>query len=94
MRVGFLVSPAVVGAIADAAGLRVGLLGVVVAGLVIVALGAGAEPGQCTAPTNSIVSTPAMISPIPSTIIGVSGSANSNLAQTATSATPHADHTP
>lgn len=50
--------------------------------------------GQCSWPTISMVSTPAMISPIPRPIIAVSGSANRNLANTATSATPHADQTP
>lgn len=39
LRVGFLVSPMVVGLVADAAGLRVALLGVVLAGLVVVVCG-------------------------------------------------------
>ena len=43
---------------------------------------------------NSMVSTPPMINAIPATIIGVSGSANSTRAITATRATPHADQTP
>ena len=38
-RVGFLVSPLVVGLVADAANLRAALLGVVLAGLVVVAFG-------------------------------------------------------
>ena len=49
---------------------------------------------QCTAPAISIVSTPAMISAMPSIITQVSGSANRYRAMTATSATPHAVHTP
>ena len=44
MRVGFLGSPIVVGAIADAVSLRVGLLSVVVAGLAAVALGWALSP--------------------------------------------------
>lgn len=44
MRVGFLLSPVLVGAVADLAGLRVGLLGVVVAGLVIVATAGALSP--------------------------------------------------
>jgi MFS family permease len=44
MRVGFLLSPVVVGAVADQAGLRVGLLGVVVAGLVIVVTAGALSP--------------------------------------------------
>ncbi|MBF0688696.1 MAG: MFS transporter [Cellulomonas sp.] len=39
LRVGFLVSPTVVGLVADATSLRVGLLGVVLAGLTVLALG-------------------------------------------------------
>lgn len=39
LRVGFLLSPPVVGVVADATSLRVGLLGVVVAGLVVLAVG-------------------------------------------------------
>ena len=39
LRVGFLLSPPLVGLVADAAGLRVGLLGVVAAGLGVVLLG-------------------------------------------------------
>lgn len=39
LRVGFLVSPTVVGLVADAASLRVGLLGVVAAGVVVAVLG-------------------------------------------------------
>lgn len=52
LRVGFLVSPTLVGLVADAAGLRVALLGVVGAGVLVVVVGrvlvARAEP---TAPT-------------------------------------------
>lgn len=44
MRVGFLLSPVVVGTVADLAGLRVGLLGVVVAGLVIVVTAGALSP--------------------------------------------------
>jgi MFS family permease len=44
MRVGFLGSPIVVGAIADAVSLRVGLLSVVVAGLATVALASALSP--------------------------------------------------
>nr|WP_205267119.1 MFS transporter [Mycolicibacterium sphagni] len=44
MRVGFLGSPIVVGAIADAVSLRVGLLSVVVAGLAAVALASALSP--------------------------------------------------
>ncbi|MCO7221901.1 MFS transporter, partial [Klenkia sp. PcliD-1-E] len=39
LRLGFLVSPPLIGLLADAAGLRVGLLTVVVAGVVVVVLG-------------------------------------------------------
>jgi MFS family permease len=39
LRIGFLLSPLLVGFVADAVSLRVGLLGVVVAGVVVVALG-------------------------------------------------------
>ncbi len=39
LRIGFLVSPPLIGLLADAAGLRVGLLTVVVAGVVVLALG-------------------------------------------------------
>jgi MFS family permease len=39
MRVGFLGAPLLVGVVADTAGLRIGLLSVVLAGLVLVALG-------------------------------------------------------
>jgi hypothetical protein len=39
LRVGFLISPAVVGLVADATSLRVALLGVVLAGLGVLALG-------------------------------------------------------
>ncbi|GAA3014094.1 MFS transporter [Actinokineospora diospyrosa] len=41
LRIGSLVSPPVVGVVADAVSLRVGLVGVVVAGVVVVALGRG-----------------------------------------------------
>lgn len=44
MRVGFLGSPLVVGAVADAAGLRAGLLTVPLAGLVVVALAGALRP--------------------------------------------------
>ena len=57
----------------------------------------GDGPGggaQWTAPAISIVSTPATMKPMPSTITQVSGSANRYRAITATSATPHAVHTP
>ena len=53
-----------------------------------------ARPGQPAAPDNSMVSTPAMIRTIPATMTGVSASPNSTLANTATIATPQADHTP
>ena len=39
LRVGFLLSPPVVGLVADASGLRVGLLGVVLAGLGVLLFG-------------------------------------------------------
>lgn len=45
LRVGFLVSPAVIGVVADAAGLRLALLQVVGAGVVIVVLGRVLQPG-------------------------------------------------
>jgi hypothetical protein len=38
MRVGFVLAPLVVGAVADATSLRVGLLSVPVAGVVVIAL--------------------------------------------------------
>ena len=91
MRVGFVASPPVVGLIADATSLRVGLLVVPVAGRGRDAAGGGAQPA---APVISIVSTPATISAMPNPINQVSGSSNRNLAATATSATPHAVHTP
>ncbi|HYG72520.1 MAG TPA: MFS transporter [Actinomycetota bacterium] len=52
LRVGFLISPPIVGVIADAAGLRVGLLVVVVAGLGVSSLGRilGNEPPRAAAP--------------------------------------------
>ena len=52
LRVGFLISPPIVGVIADAAGLRVGLLVVVVAGLGVSSLGhiLGNEPPRAAAP--------------------------------------------
>jgi len=53
MRVGFLGAPAIVGAVADAAGLRVGLLIVPVAGLLI-ALGAAVLPGRVSAPRPTV----------------------------------------
>lgn len=49
MRVGFVLAPPVVGAIADVASLRVGLLTVPAAGLVVIALGSvltGARRGR------------------------------------------------
>jgi MFS family permease len=46
MRVGFLVSPAVVGAVSDATSLRVGLLIVPVAGVVIAVVAAVLRPGS------------------------------------------------
>jgi hypothetical protein len=49
MRVGFLASPPVVGAIADATSLRVGLLGVPLAGLVAAVL-AGVLSGRRRTP--------------------------------------------
>jgi MFS family permease len=45
LRVGFLVAPPVVGIVSDAASLRVGLLGVVLAGGVVVALAGLLSPG-------------------------------------------------
>ena len=90
MRVGFFGAPLIVGVVADATSLRIGLLSVPVAGL-----GSGAGRGaQCTAPAISIVSTPATISAIPSTITQVSGSAKRSRATTATSATPQAVQMP
>ena len=57
--------------------------------------GGGARRGaQCAAPTISIVSTPPMMSAMPSPMTQVSGSSNRKRAMTATNATPHADHTP
>lgn len=56
LRIGFLVSPLVVGLVADATSLRVGLLGVVLAGLVVVVFGrvlAEQEPREPIAPTVS-----------------------------------------
>ena len=60
LRVGFLVSPMVVGLVADAAGLRVALLGVVLAGLVVVVFGrfligpAGAHHGDDLEPGTEV----------------------------------------
>ena len=56
--------------------------------------GVAAESGQWAVPISSIVSTPAMINPMPSPMRRVSGSLNRNFAIIATSATPQADHTP
>lgn len=50
MRLGFLLSPPIVGAIADAAGLRVGLLAVPAAGLAVAAL-AGVLSARRSVPT-------------------------------------------
>jgi MFS family permease len=53
MRLGFLVSPAVVGTVADATSLRVGLLMVPVAGLVIVVCAAVLRPSRVSGPSRS-----------------------------------------
>jgi MFS family permease len=50
LRVGFLVSPPVVGVVADAVGLRVGLLSVVVGGVVVVVAGRVLEDGPARRP--------------------------------------------
>ena len=55
------------------------------------AVGSTFQPAE---PVKSMVRTPAMISPMPRTIVGVSGSPKRNFASTATSATPQADQTP
>lgn len=55
--------------------------------------GAGRR-AQCASPASSIVSTPEAMSAIPTPMVGVSRSPNRNRASTATSATPHAVHTP
>ncbi|MFD6177558.1 MULTISPECIES: MFS transporter [unclassified Isoptericola] len=52
MRLGFLLSPTIVGAIADTAGLRAGLLVVPIAGLAVVLL-AGVLQGRPTQPTRT-----------------------------------------
>jgi MFS family permease len=49
MRVGFLLSPITVGALGDAAGLRVGLLAVVAAGITIAVLASVLSPSECRA---------------------------------------------
>ena len=49
LRIGFLASPPLVGAVADATSLRVGLLGVVVAGVVTLVLGRVLRPSVSTA---------------------------------------------
>ena len=56
MRIGFFGAPLIVGVVADATSLRVGLLSVPVAGLTRDRARRGA---QCATPTNSIVRTPA-----------------------------------
>jgi MFS family permease len=53
MRLGFLASPAIVGTVADATTLRVGLLMVPVAGLVIVACAAVLRPSRVSGPSRS-----------------------------------------
>lgn len=53
MRLGFLASPAIVGTVADATSLRVGLLTVPVAGLVIVACAAVLRPSRVSGPSRS-----------------------------------------
>ncbi|PXY29073.1 hypothetical protein BAY59_15690 [Prauserella coralliicola] len=45
MRLGFLLSPPLAGLVADAAGLRLGLLVVPVAGIAVVSLGGVLRPG-------------------------------------------------
>lgn len=61
LRVGFLVSPTVVGLVADAASLRVALLGVVAAGVVVAVVGrvlvagAPAEPADEPVPAPSVL---------------------------------------
>jgi MFS family permease len=50
LRVGFLLSPPVVGVVADAVSLRVGLISVVVAGVVVVVLGRVLAPHRVVAP--------------------------------------------
>ena len=91
MRVGFFGAPLLVGLIADATSLRVGLL-----------VGAGRGPGRdgcwrwrsvrgaCHLDRQHAGHDQRDAEPINQ----VSGSSNRNLAMTATSATPHAVHTP
>lgn len=50
LRIGFLVSPTLVGVVADAASLRVALLGVVLAGLGVLAFGRVLVPGDTAVP--------------------------------------------
>jgi MFS family permease len=50
LRVGFLLSPPVVGVVADAVSLRAGLLGVVVAGIVVAIVGRVLRPRQTAPP--------------------------------------------
>ena len=91
MRVGFVAAPPIVGMVADATSLRVGLLVVPLAGPRGSRLGRRA---QCTTRANSIVSTPATMSAMPAIIFHVSGSLKRYRAITATIATPHAVQTP
>ncbi|MBX9245471.1 MFS transporter, partial [Actinotalea ferrariae] len=70
LRVGFLVSPTVVGLVADAASLRVALLGVVLAGLVVLTLGSvlvDAPPAHGASPDEGLPATagPAAAPPTP-----------------------------
>ena len=81
MRVGFLVSPLIVGVVADATSLRVGLLIVPVAGS---GGGAAGRRAQWTTRANSIVRTPATMSPMPAIIFHVNGSLKRYRAITAT----------
>lgn len=57
LRVGFLVSPTVVGLVADAAGLRVALLGVVAAGVVVAVVGRVLMASGAGSPDDSPVTT-------------------------------------
>ncbi|KQR17113.1 MFS transporter [Cellulomonas sp. Leaf334] len=58
LRVGFLVSPTVVGLVADAASLRVALLGVVAAGVVVAIVGRVLVAGASTEPADEPVAAP------------------------------------
>ncbi|MGH9138098.1 MAG: MFS transporter, partial [Acidimicrobiales bacterium] len=51
LRVGFLLSPPIVGIVADAASLRVGLLGVVLAGLAVLVAARVLADGNVTEPS-------------------------------------------